>query len=259
MIEYIRMGRSNFSFLQFLENKAIDKELQRNLTLQLLYYDVVDDTLGFDSLQLRQILSMYHNPEMRIEEVYWELGNRNFEKVKDIINNPNLSYGKVLEKELADEKFWIYKMLDVLENDKDEYFLSEPEKAEIREFALGGDTKARNQAKSFMEFYYNEYLFDKPINSARIAQNPNKNQKEKTKLETTNGFITRISPNPASDFLTVELNKSNSTITIKNALGEIVYNNMVGGLNTKIDISEFSAGVYFVSIENETTKLIINR
>ena len=63
-----------------------------------------------------------------------------------------------------------------------------------------------------------------------------------------------VYPNPASDFLTVKNNKSNSHYTISDFSGKIVTS---GNLtNDKISINSLSTGNYILSIENQKIKFI---
>jgi hypothetical protein len=59
-----------------------------------------------------------------------------------------------------------------------------------------------------------------------------------------------IFPNPATDYLTVELPENNSKSEIKlfNMLGELVYASRVIKQKTNIDISTFASGVYIIQI-----------
>jgi hypothetical protein len=143
-----------------------------------------------------------------------------------------------------------------LENDKDEYFLSETEKVEIREFAIGGDTKARNQAKSFMEFYYDEYLFDNKPNSNRMANNKPKNENKINVPEKMLPNFEYLSPNPAKNSIAVTIDNAYPVI-LSDALGNIIsrtnyYNNKI-----VLDISNLANGLYFICNGKSKSKLVV--
>jgi len=69
-----------------------------------------------------------------------------------------------------------------------------------------------------------------------------------------------IFPNPASDFLEVNINRQNGNVVkmeIVNALGEIVFSSEEAGQATfarRIDCSMLATGIYFLKVEagNET-------
>ncbi|MEI6090398.1 MAG: T9SS type A sorting domain-containing protein [bacterium] len=69
-----------------------------------------------------------------------------------------------------------------------------------------------------------------------------------------------ISPNPSSDFITINFKPSvGSAIQIYNTLGEIVFSVGTGrDLSAKINISALPKGMYFVRIGGETAKFIKN-
>ena len=71
-----------------------------------------------------------------------------------------------------------------------------------------------------------------------------------------------IYPNPANTSLTVELAQMNkeTTLSIKNVLGQTVLSNTIVSPKTKIDLANFAEGVYLVELsqgENKTTKQVV--
>jgi len=68
----------------------------------------------------------------------------------------------------------------------------------------------------------------------------------------------KIYPNPAQNFVNIE-NAQNSSINIYNAIGALVYTVNSKNETTKIDVSSFDAGIYFLEISNqkETVKQTI--
>ncbi len=73
-------------------------------------------------------------------------------------------------------------------------------------------------------------------------------------LEFVNNFV--LSPNPASINVNLDLSlngQKDLNVYITNALGQITYSNTFNGitnLNTSIDVSQFDAGLYFLSIKS---------
>ena len=72
-------------------------------------------------------------------------------------------------------------------------------------------------------------------------------------------------PNPASDIVTLNLNNTNNvdlTLNIYNIIGELVRSELVQQNQQKINISDFSNGIYMIEIKSkewaEKQKLIIN-
>jgi uncharacterized protein Smg (DUF494 family) len=262
MIEYIRNGRANFSFLQFLENKAVNKELQRNVVLQNLFLELQLDSLGLDSTKMQQVLNIYHNPQAKAEQAYWAMQSNNFEMADLLINQVKPKYDRELSAELDDENFWINKMIELYSNQKNPYQLEKTEKDIIRDFALNHNSKAATKAKGFMQYFYNENLIDGTNNSARIAQvEVNKLEvdyhENKNLTETISNFT--FAPNPANEFLYINSKYLNQKIVISDTNGKIIKLFQVNTTRTKIDISGIHPGLYLISCDNHYEKLVINR
>ncbi|HTF03848.1 MAG TPA: T9SS type A sorting domain-containing protein [Bacteroidia bacterium] len=62
-----------------------------------------------------------------------------------------------------------------------------------------------------------------------------------------------IFPNPVKESVVITTNGS-ETIEITNALGQVVYSVQATGTSTTVDVREFEAGVYFVSVYSEGAK-----
>jgi hypothetical protein len=72
--------------------------------------------------------------------------------------------------------------------------------------------------------------------------------------EVENAFGLAVYPNPASDVITVSLNKATTaTISIVDLAGKVVKTSSMNGLTTSINTSELSNGVYHVTITDGTT------
>jgi hypothetical protein len=75
-----------------------------------------------------------------------------------------------------------------------------------------------------------------------------------TSLKTLNDLGINVYPNPANDYLTIELSKyENTNITLLNILGDVVLNKQIKN-SEKLELSNLSKGIYFLSIENLTGK-----
>ncbi|MBA3971365.1 MAG: T9SS type A sorting domain-containing protein, partial [Bacteroidetes bacterium] len=82
-----------------------------------------------------------------------------------------------------------------------------------------------------------------------------------TSLSSNNGVL--VYPNPASSEVNVEFGysmKSTTTIEINDITGRLVqttsYENPVQGQTVKLDVSNMNAGAYFITIKNDTQKLV---
>ncbi len=75
-----------------------------------------------------------------------------------------------------------------------------------------------------------------------------------------NSFKINIYPNPATDQITIEFNasKQNALIEVRNVLGEILYSEKLKSntLSQSINVSEFSNGVYFVTLQSDKQKVV---
>jgi hypothetical protein len=64
----------------------------------------------------------------------------------------------------------------------------------------------------------------------------------------------QVYPNPANEYLNIELsNNENTNISLINILGEVVLNKQINN-SEKLALSNLSKGIYFLSIENVTGK-----
>ena len=89
--------------------------------------------------------------------------------------------------------------------------------------------------------------------------NPTHNNNE-NKDEVLNNNI-HIYPNPSSGIFNIEFNETLAQkVTVYDAIGKVVYENMTdtNSTNVRIDISEFTTGMYFVKI-NAREKVIIKK
>ncbi len=64
----------------------------------------------------------------------------------------------------------------------------------------------------------------------------------------------RIYPNPSIDLINIELNNSeNVTISIIDPIGQVIFKKHIGKKQIeRINISDFSKGMYFIKIEGQT-------
>ena len=60
----------------------------------------------------------------------------------------------------------------------------------------------------------------------------------------------KVYPNPAADYLTVELNSNSSKTAIKifNTLGELEYSSTAARQKTNIDVSTLSHGIHIIEV-----------
>ena len=72
---------------------------------------------------------------------------------------------------------------------------------------------------------------------------------------------TKLFPNPATGMVTIDCNNMINSLDIINYMGQVVYSSVVNATKTITDISQLSAGTYFVKINTEvgtqTSKLIV--
>jgi Zn-dependent metalloprotease len=81
-------------------------------------------------------------------------------------------------------------------------------------------------------------------------------------LSTENKIAFNVYPNPSNDFIYVESTEENHRLTMYDVLGREVYS-LDFNKEIKIDVSEFSAGVYSLKLETgnttQTKKLVVNK
>ena len=72
-------------------------------------------------------------------------------------------------------------------------------------------------------------------------------------INTSKPFAIKVYPNPATNTLTINLSSfiKNETIEITDVLGKQIYKQSLSGINTIIDISKWSEGVYFYHVKGD--------
>lgn len=80
-----------------------------------------------------------------------------------------------------------------------------------------------------------------------------------TIIEEETTIVSLISPNPASNFVTIQLEKEDLQVVILNALGEEALHIEMEGKEKNVDISSLQTGVYFVQIREEGNVLQTER
>jgi len=80
---------------------------------------------------------------------------------------------------------------------------------------------------------------------------------ESLNISRNNNVEIEIYPNPASDFIFINLNKiKNTNLKITDVNGKTILEKNIVSNETKIDISKFALGTYFIKIQNETETFI---
>ena len=62
-------------------------------------------------------------------------------------------------------------------------------------------------------------------------------------------------PNPAGDYLILELNSGNNLVEISDVMGSLVFSQLIKSEKEKISTKSFSPGVYIVSVSNHGFQL----
>jgi hypothetical protein len=88
--------------------------------------------------------------------------------------------------------------------------------------------------------------------------------KEAVTTHTQNGqqsALISIYPNPAKDILNIEVmgGLGNTPFEIRNVLGQLVYTSQISGNEYMLSLSNFSEGVYLLSIQNQVYKIIVEK
>ncbi len=71
--------------------------------------------------------------------------------------------------------------------------------------------------------------------------------------EVSTGF--NMYPNPARSMFTLSSAAEITSVSISNVTGQLVYSSAVNGFNADINISEFEAGMYIVSVKFESMEV----
>jgi hypothetical protein len=157
-------------------------------------------------------------------------------------------------------------MIELYSNQKNPYSLNKTEKDIIRDFAQNHNNKAATQAKGFMQYFYEENLFEKTTNSARMAQfdKPAGEKERDNNLERISSINTiensmLFSPNPAKDFVNIQLKNINQDIVITDTNGKLIKSIKANASHIKIDVSDIKPGLYFVRFDSHHKKFVVER
>jgi len=67
-----------------------------------------------------------------------------------------------------------------------------------------------------------------------------------------------VSPNPAESYVNLAFETNiDGNLAVTNVLGQTIYTNEVNGINTVIDVEDFAAGVYVVSVTSNEGNLLV--
>jgi len=119
--------------------------------------------------------------------------------------------------------------------------------------------------------YGNGYYYIKDANGNRIIEGDGEFGSMASHLISIKGNTTsvdavsqetlKVYPNPANDYLTVE--GEMTSLEVYNAIGQRMLAKMVNGNSTRINLSEFNNGIYFLRVNNNgevtTRKFSVNR
>lgn len=119
--------------------------------------------------------------------------------------------------------------------------------------------------------YGNGYYYIKDANGNRIIEGDGEYGSMASHLISIKGNTTsvdavpqetlKVYPNPANDYLTVE--GEMTSLEVYNAIGQRMLAKMVNGNSTRINLSEFNNGIYFLRVNNNgevtTRKFSVNR
>jgi hypothetical protein len=78
-------------------------------------------------------------------------------------------------------------------------------------------------------------------------------------VEESNSVSFQLFPNPANEMIFIQAENENSQMVIADQTGRIIVNEKMISSSYSFDVSLFSSGIYFVTIDNFTQKLFIQR
>lgn len=120
--------------------------------------------------------------------------------------------------------------------------------------------------------YGNGYYYIKDANGNRIVEGDGEFgsmashlisiQRNTTSVEAVSQESLKVYPNPANDYLIVE-GEIMTSVEVYNAIGQRLLTKAVNGNSTRINLSEFNNGIYFLRVNNNgevvTRKFSVNR
>jgi len=66
----------------------------------------------------------------------------------------------------------------------------------------------------------------------------------------------QIFPNPVKDIVILKAIEKGSSLKIYNSIGSLVYQNIVNGDRTEIDLTSYATGIYFIKINSADSEII---
>jgi hypothetical protein len=66
-----------------------------------------------------------------------------------------------------------------------------------------------------------------------------------------------VYPNPSSGLYTIRGITANTTLTVMNSLGEVLYSSIANGTSESIDVSSLAKGIYFLKLSNRQNESIL--
>lgn len=76
------------------------------------------------------------------------------------------------------------------------------------------------------------------------------------------GTPIEVYPNPVVDYINIKAEMEVESVTIMNTIGQVVYHALMDQKSTKIDLSNYESGIYFVRMNTEdktiTKKIVVN-
>lgn len=91
-----------------------------------------------------------------------------------------------------------------------------------------------------------------------ISANPLRLNPFITKANEQNDFVSvDLFPNPTSDFVVMNSGSVIKQIEISTVEGRVIYKEHLNKTNTKIDLSEFMNGIYFLKLTSADNKVFV--
>ncbi|MFN3343989.1 MAG: T9SS type A sorting domain-containing protein, partial [Flavobacteriales bacterium] len=83
-------------------------------------------------------------------------------------------------------------------------------------------------------------------------------------VEEIGSTISNLYPNPAADYVIIEGSSSIQSITIMDLSGKVISNQVFNALNSRLDLSTVSSGIYFIEVitangNQAVRKLVVNK
>jgi hypothetical protein len=266
MLDTLQQIRDSLTLRTFLLDTLIYSSTQKELALNEILRQVVEDTLGFDVAAYRGWLDSSATLWSACETINTYLNEGRFDTVESLIANGDTLIARNDSIAFRFYKDYALAYKDWMASDSSIMRLDSANISAIKVVAGTNEhRKSAQLARSVLNFFYDSSYFTPPLlPEIEFGKRGNEDWKssEDAKLVPVKFLIAptlKLYPNPAQDVFIVEYTgvAENSKLFIVSMTGEIVETRMAGGAGKiEVNTTAYQNGVYLARIESDGNSLL---